>query len=466
MVLPITANMADGTCYRQEIIGHALIWMPTIFLCVTGVFCTLKEEFCMNQLTLRWQLLKRELTFYLFIVFIASLMGLISFCLLHALHLATTIRSANPYLLYFLPIIGVFTAFIYQKYGRGSDRGNNLIIESTYSKIEVPLRMSFFTFFFTILTHLFGGSAGREGSAVQIGGVLSNTVANRFQFMGERKKQMIHSGISAGFASIFGTPLAGAFFGMEMVYLGRFERMSLFPCLLASYVSNTVTLSLGMTHEVRLIQQLPPFSFKLFVIVCGASVLFGIFGRLFAFFIHFLKRIYKQYFPNILVRALVASLIVVFTISLFNGQKYEGLSLQLLSEAFSGESTFYDPLLKLFYTGLTLGAGFQGGEVTPLFAIGASLGSAIGSLIQISPSFLAALGMIAVFGAAANTPITVIMLGIDLFGSQAIPYYVLTALISYTVSGHRGIYGSQVIIRSKLFSLKENEGKKIAELQG
>ncbi|EKB5512097.1 chloride channel protein, partial [Listeria monocytogenes] len=203
------------------------------------------------------KILKKEFIFYFFIILIASLMGIVSFCLLEALHFVSNIRVTHNYLLYFLPIIGMLTAFIYQKYGRGAEKGNNLIIESTYSETQVPFRMSIFTFIFTILTHLFGGSAGREGSAVQIGGVLSNKVATHFHLEGERKQQMIYGGISAGFSSIFGTPLAGAFFGMEMVYLGKFERMALFPCLLASYVANFISTSLGVKHEIHRIQNIP-----------------------------------------------------------------------------------------------------------------------------------------------------------------------------------------------------------------
>ncbi|EKB5511996.1 chloride channel protein, partial [Listeria monocytogenes] len=142
-----------------------------------------------------------------------------------------------------------------------------------------------------------------------------------------------------------------------------------------------------------------------------------------------------------------------------------GLSLQLISDAFEGNVTFVDPIMKLFLTGLTLGAGFQGGEVTPLFDIGSTLGGSIGNLVNISPSFLAALGMIAVFGSAANTPLTTIMLGLDLFGSEAVPYFILSSLVSYTVSGHHGIYGSQIIVRSKGSILKSDEGHKISEIK-
>lgn len=419
----------------------------------------------MKEVILDWQTIKKELLFYVSITLIACVMGIASFCLLEALHFVTNIRSEHNVLLYFLPIIGVLTAVVYQTYGKGSEKGNNLIIESTYSETKVPLRMAIFTFIFTILTHLFGGSAGREGSAVQIGGVVSNKVANYFHLDEEKRQQMIHSGISAGFASIFGTPLAGAFFGMEMVYLGRMERMSLFPCLLAAYVANFVATSIGAQHTLYTIKAIPHFSLKVFFTVIVAAVFFGLFGKLFAVTVHFFKSFYKARIQNVVLRAFVSAAIVVAVIILFNGQKYEGLSLQLILDAFDGKVSFIDPIMKLLLTGLTLGAGFQGGEVTPLFDIGSTLGSSIGVLVDISPSFLAGLGMIAVFGSAANTPITTIMLGIDLFGSEALPYYVIVALISYIVSGHGGIYGSQIIVRAKNPLLKHHEGQQLGKVK-
>lgn len=407
----------------------------------------------------------REKGILYFSVLLVSLsMGIISHYLLSALSLVSEFRSDHNFLLLFLPIIGILTAFVYEKYGKGAQKGNNLIIESTQSEINVPLRMSLLTFVFTILTHLFGGSAGREGSAVQIGGVLSNKVGKFFKLSQENRRQLIHAGVSAGFSSIFGTPLAGAFFGMEMVYIGKVERSSLFSCFFASYLANFFSLYLGTTHELHRIVNMPSASLKVLVIVSISAVLFGVFGHLFALLTHTLKRFYKEKIPNYLVRALISSVIFVALILLFAGQKYEGLSLKLIDDAFAGKASFIDPIMKLFYTGLTLGAGFQGGEVTPLFDIGSTLGSSIGSMTGISPSFLAALGLISVFGCAANVPITTIMLGIDLFGVQALPYYALASFISYSISGHQGIYTSQTVHQAKYSFLKKHEGYRLSEI--
>ncbi|MBV7390427.1 chloride channel protein [Enterococcus sp. ALS3] len=407
---------------------------------------------------------KKRLIFYFLVIVVALTMGVVSHYLLFGLNFVSNYRSHHDVLLLFLPVIGVLTAFVYENYGKGSQKGNNLIIESTQNEIDVPFRMGIFTFLFTLLTHLFGGSAGREGSAVQIGGVLSNKASQLFRLEKNQHKQLIHAGVSAGFSSIFGTPLAGAFFGMEMVYIGKIERSSLISCFLASYIANYTSLKFGTSHELHRIVDLPQMSWKLLFIVFIASILFGIFGRLFALWTHTLKRIYKEKIANYLLRALISASIFVILILLFSGQQYEGLSLNLINHAFRGNSSWLDPILKLFYTGLTLGAGFQGGEVTPLFDIGASLGSVIGNLTNISPSFLAALGLISVFGCAANVPITTIMLGIDLFGVEALPYYAMASFISYLVSGHQGIYPAQTIVQAKSFYLKHHEGYRISDL--
>lgn len=399
------------------------------------------------------------------VVLVATLMGVVSHLLLLALHTATDFRENHNYLLLMLPLIGVLTAFVYQNFGQGSQKGNNLIIESTQKEIHVPFRMGIFTFIFTILTHLFGGSAGREGSAVQIGGVLANQAGKRVGLPFDMRKKLIHAGVSAGFASIFGTPLAGAFFGMEIVYIGKMERSSLIYCFFAAYFSNFIAKSLGTTHDLHQIVDMPTVSVKVIVVVCLAAVLFGIFGFLFSFVVSALRQFYQAKISNYLVRGFVSAAIFVALILLFAGQKYEGLSLNIMDEAFLGESTFLDPVLKLLYTGLTLGAGFQGGEVTPLFDIGSSLGSSIGTWLGISPSFLAALGLISVFGCAANAPITTIMLGIDLFGVQALPYYAIASFISYSVTGHHGIYGSQTVGVPKHVFLKDHVGYRLSEIK-
>ena len=373
----------------------------------------------------------------------AVVMGIISFVFLKMLGFSSVFREFFPYCIWFLPLSGMLTAFVYKRYGGESSKGNNLIIQSANEGVKVPKRLAFLTFIFTLLTHFSGGSAGREGTAVQIGGTLTSNVADKLGFKNEDRKIIILSGLSAAFGSVFGTPLAGAFFGMEVCCIGQLSVSAVIPCFLSSYLANAVTLLLGATHEVHKISAIPSLDIKSVLVFISASILFGLIGKLFALGVKYLKLIYAKIFKNTVLSALIGSVIVVLLIVLLNLNEYEGLSTWQQTTAFEGNANWYDMPVKFILTTLTLGAGFQGGEVTPLFDIGASFGGWYANMFGIEPSFLAAIGLICVFGSAANTPITTIMLGIELFFVYAVPYFVFASLISFIVSGKSGIYSAQ-----------------------
>lgn len=392
------------------------------------------------------------------------IMGVVSKVFLDTLSLVSLFRETHDYILFLLPFVGMLTAFVYKNYGKGSQRGNNLIIDSIYKDSHVPLRMSLFTFVFTVLTHLSGGSAGREGTAVQIGGTITNKLAELFKIDSNDRKILVMSGISAGFGSVFGTPLAGTFFGMEMCFVGKLSYEALLPCFVAAYTSDFITETLGVVHSSHGIVAVPQLTPYVLFVTIIASTSFGITGKYFSVFIRFLKKTYAKIIKNYVLRALLSSTVILFIILAFNLTKYEGLSTWLIDEGFEGNVHFYDPFAKLVLTCMTLGAGFQGGEVTPLFDIGASLGGLIGQLTDVEPSLLAALGLISVFGCATNTPITTIMLGIEMFGTKAVPYYITASLISYYVSGHNGIYQSQIIYTPKFEYLNEHNNLSLEEI--
>lgn len=373
----------------------------------------------------------------------AVVMGIISFVFLKMLGLSSVFREFFPYCIWFLPLSGMLTAFVYKRYGGESSKGNNLIIQSANEGFKVPKRLAFLTFIFTLLTHFSGGSAGREGTAVQIGGTLTSNVADKLGFKNGDRKIIILSGLSAAFGSVFGTPLAGAFFGMEVCCIGQLSVSAVIPCFLSSYLANAVTLLLGATHEVHKISAIPSLDIKSVLVFISASILFGLIGKLFALGVKYLKLLYAKIFKNTVLSALIGSVIVVLLIVLLNLNEYEGLSTWQQTTAFEGNANWYDMPVKFILTTLTLGAGFQGGEVTPLFDIGASFGGWYANMFGIEPSFLAAIGLICVFGSAANTPITTILLGIELFGAEAVPYFVFASLISFIVSGKSGIYSAQ-----------------------
>jgi len=273
------------------------------------------------------------------------------------------------------------------------------------------------------------------------------------------------AGISAGFASVFGTPLAGAVFGMEMAFIGKLSVEALIPCFIAAYTASSVTHLLGITHTVYSIKAFPSLSPSLIIIVIVACVVFGLTGRFFSQSIHFVKDHIVKNRTNDLIKAFLGGSLVIGLMFALNAQKFAGLSTWLIQAGFDGTVQLFDPVLKFLLTVLTLGTGFQGGEVTPLFGIGSSLGGLIGQLSNSSPSLLAALGLIAVFGCAANTPLTTVMLGIELFGIQAAPFYIIAALISYYVAGHHGIYGSQIIHIGKRHPVKAHQGKALRDLK-
>ena len=324
----------------------------------------------------------------------AVVMGIISFVFLKMLGLSSVFREFFPYCIWFLPLSGMLTAFVYKRYGGESSKGNNLIIQSANEGVKVPKRLAFLTFIFTLLTHFSGGSAGREGTAVQIGGTLTSNVADKLGFKSDDRKIIILSGLSAAFGSVFGTPLAGAFFGMEVCCIGQLSVSAVIPCFLSSYLANAVTLLLGATHEVHTIASVPNFDFKLILIFVSASVFFGLLGKLFALAVKNLKLLYAKIFKNTVLSALIGSVIVVLLIVLLNLNEYEGLSTWQQTTAFEGNANWYDMPVKFILTTLTLGAGFQGGEVTPLFDIGASFGGWYANMFGIEPSFLKAIGFI------------------------------------------------------------------------
>lgn len=393
---------------------------------------------------------------------VGVVMGLIGALFLKALDLVTSIRLDNPWLLMGLPLLGALTAFTYHRYGKNAHQANNLIIDSLHSDTPVPLRMAFLTFFFSIGTHLFGGSAGREGTGVQIGGSLSYALSRRFHLDPRERRLLTMAGISAGFAAVFGTPLSGTFFGMEVAFIGKLSFEAFFPCVISAYTASILTHLLGISHTVYAIQALPTWTMTLGLVLFASSVLFGLTGRVFADASHALKRRLGSIKLPPWQKAFLGGSMIALVMVTLQLTQYAGLSVWLIQAGFNGSVQWFDPILKAVFTILTLGFGYQGGEVTPLFGIGASLGGLIGQLSHLEPSLFAGLGLLAVFGSATNTPVATLLLGIEMFGIQALPFYLIAILISYFVSGHHGIYTAQHIHRSKRHP--DHRGKRLRDL--
>lgn len=387
-------------------------------------------------------------------VVIAALMGAAGWAFLAALRLATGAREAHLWLFLLLPAVNMATAWLYRNHGLRAQRGNNLVIDSTITGTPIHKRMALLTFACSTATHLAGGSAGREGAAVQMGGTIASNVASLFHVEGHDRRDLMMAGISAAFGAAFGTPLAGAFFGMEMCFIGKLDYSAALYCLTGSFVGNAVSRALGSPFAFEQIAAVPAMSPLTLAVVLAAAVAFGFTARLFTFCIRTVKRLYARFFTNYLVAAAVGGLLLAVLFLGCGLHAYGGLSEWLVPAAFTGKTTLADPLAKLGMTALTVGAGLQGGEVTPLFGIGASLGGWIGATTLGDPSFMAALGMLGVFGAALNVPVTTIMLGIDMFGASASAYFVIVTFVSYLIAGHQAVYPAQRIVTPKRRSLK------------
>lgn len=389
-------------------------------------------------------------------ILVSALMGVAGWAFLAALDMATATREAHLWLFALLPIVNVATAWLYRNHGLRAQRGNNLVIDSAITGTPIHVRMAPLTFLCSTATHLSGGSAGREGAAVQMGGTIASNVASLFHVEGHDRRDLMMAGISAAFGAAFGTPLAGAFFGMEMCFVGKIDYSAALYCLTGSLVGNSVSRALGSHFVFQSIARVPAMDARTLTIVIAAAVVFGLAARLFTLCIRTVKRLHARLFTNYLAAAATGGIVLAVLFLCLGMAPYAGLSEWMIAAAFRGETALADPVAKLGMTALTIGAGLQGGEVTPLFGIGASLGGWIGQVTMGDPSLVAALGMIGVFGAALNVPITTIMLGIDMFGAQAAGYFVIVGFVSYLVAGHAAVYPAQRIVTPKRRGLKDD----------
>jgi len=382
--------------------------------------------------------------------------GSASVLFLYGLELATAARLNNSWLLWLLPLSGALMSWIYLRTGKQSIKGNNLIIEQIYEiKEGVPRRMAPLVLFGTWLTHLFGGSAGREGTAVQMGGSIADGVASALRLNDSNRRILLLCGISGGFGSIFGTPIAGAVFSLEVILFSRLSYKALLPVLITSYIGHWTALLLGAQHAVYSVGTIPAYTWTAVGKTALAAVAFGIAAWLFASLTRQIKRALTSLFKHPALRSFFGGLIIIGLTFLAGTHNYLGLGLPLLDQAFIGEAEGSAFAWKTLFTAITLGAGFQGGEVTPLFVIGATLGNTLAGLLQLAAPFLAAIGLAAVFSSAANTPLAGVVMGVELFGLNAAGYLLIGCSIAYLFSGHTGIYSSQRrgIMKTKLYRM-------------
>ena len=382
---------------------------------------------------------------------------------------ATHFRFGHTWLLYLLPLAGIAIHLLYKWYGQSAERGNNLIIDEIHQPgAGVPKRMAPLILLTTVITHLFGGSAGREGTAVQIGGSLANLFGSWFKLDESDRKLILTAGVAAGFGAVFGTPLTGTIFALEVISIGRIQYNALLPCLIAALIGDVTVSAWGVHHTQYHIDVVNaggdfygkhlPLSFLLLGKVIVSSALFGLAAMAFAKAVHQVKQTaLKMVKISWLIPALGGVIIIALTLAL-GKPDYLGLGVDaeypgavtILSAFKHGGADAFSWLWKLIYTSITLGTGFKGGEVTPLFYIGATLGNTLADILNAPVSLFAALGFIAVFAGATNTPLACTLMGIELFGGEYALLFAVACFIAYFFSGEQGIYSAQRTDTAKL----------------
>ena len=355
-------------------------------------------------------------------------------------------RTRNyQYLLPFLPIAGLVITGMYYKFSKLSLKGMKLVFEVGQKKTDaIPLLLIPLVMIGTWLTHLFGGSAGREGVAVQIGATLSHALGRKFKFP-ENGRLLLVIGMAAGFGGLFQTPLSATFFAIEVIIVGKMDYEALLPALASAYTAAFTSHSLGLEKFSVVIKDTVALSeTKTIISVICLGIIFGLVGRLFSFSLSKLKGFMGEKIMNQFLRIGAMAIPLAALLFAIHGSRYSGLGTNLISAGFSGQVIYgYDWILKLLFTIFTLAIGFQGGEVTPLFSIGTSLGVILGGLFGLPPMLCAALGYAAVFGSATNTLIAPIMIGLEVFGGADMVLFVIVCVIAYGVNGNISIYAQE-----------------------
>ncbi|OCC05456.1 chloride channel protein [Labrys sp. WJW] len=411
-------------------------------------FSSLTNRFSQGFAIFRWAAI---------VIPMAAVIG--SFCALFlwALDQATEIRFDHAWFLFGLPAAGFVVGLVYHWVGRSAEGGNNLIVDQIHEPgAGVPLRMAPLILASTVITHLFGGSAGREGTAVQLGGSLASAVGKMLRLEPSEVRLLLMAGIAAGFGAVFGTPIAGTVFALEVLTVGRIEYEALAPCLIAAVAGDWICQSWGIHHTpYHVTFGAGNASFHLDVLlfakVAFAGVAFGLVGQLFAEASHSASALWKKAIPFAPLRPVVGGLLVIGLVFLLGTREYLGLGVSSPNPADATILGFFEAtradywswLWKILFTVTTLSTGFKGGEVTPLFFIGAALGNTLAHLLGAPVDLLAALGFVAVFAGASNTPLACTVMGIELFGAQNTVYIAAACFLAYVFSGHSSIYLSQ-----------------------
>ena len=361
----------------------------------------------------------------------------------HAIVLATRLRVAHPWLLYLLPVAGLLTALLYGLLKMEKDPGTNAVLRATTERESVPARLAALIFSGTFLTHLCGGSAGREGAALQIGGGLGTALSRLLKLTERETRLMTMCGMSAVFSAVFGTPLTAAVFSIEVASVGTISSTAVLPCILSSMTAAYIARLLGAAGEAYVLQGVPALSLNSLWPALVLGLVCALVSIVFCEVMHASHRAFSRYFPNRYVRVAVGAALVVGISLLVGTGRYNGAGADVIEGAIGGRALPYDGLLKLLLTAVTLGCGMKGGEIVPAFFVGSTMGCLLRPLVGLSASFGAGLCMVGMFCGIVNCPIASMVLSVELFGGAGLPLFALVCAVSFACSGRHSLYSAQ-----------------------
>ena len=375
--------------------------------------------------------------------------GLLGAVFHHAFHFVTHIRSEHMWLIFLLPLAGLLSVAIYRHPKMRGNKGTNEIIEAVLDGHPVTLQVAPSIFLATALTHLFGGSAGREGAALQLGGSAASFLAKTFHLRESNRKILVTAGMSAVFAGLFGTPLTATLFCMEFESVGTFFSPALLPCFLSAFLASRISAALGVHAETYLLTE----AFTLTLDNCRQylilAVLVSMRGILMCTVFHKAEHLAAHHLPNPFIRIAAGGVVIVAMTLLVGDHRFNGAGMDMALKAVEGEADWYSFALKMLFTAVTLAAGFKGGEIVPTFCIGATFGCVLGGLLGLDAGMAAALGLVGLFCSATNSPFASIMLSVEMFGGTNIHLFAFICVICFVLSGNYGLYGSQVLQYNK-----------------
>ena len=396
----------------------------------------------------------------LFAAVIGLVAGGVSTAFYYAFTWVTGLRMAHPWLLWLLPVGGVVIVLLYRVCGMERDRGTNFVLVAVRENAALPLRTAPLVFVSTIITHLVGGSSGREGAILQIGGSISSWIGRRMRLDDKDSRVITMCGMAAAFSALFGTPLTAAFFAMEVVSVGVMYYAAIVPCVLSSVIGLWVAQFLGVPGTSFSLEGVPGLTPLTLVQAVGMGILFALLSILFCRIMHTAPKLYDRFLPNRLARAAVGGLIVIALTYLVwpwdpGTYDYNGAGEAVIRAAIGGQARPEAFLLKILFTAITLGAGFKGGEIVPVFFTGATFGCIAAPLLGLHPSFGAGLGMVCLFCGVTTCPLSSLLLALELFAAsgtlpiRSLGLFAVCIAVSYMLSGYYGLYSEQKILYSK-----------------